>query len=207
MIGQQGGIQYIDSEKLKGIVVTQRDYEKLREANPNEDVITEEGANIQFGNPELRALEPAFAVIVYKKLKHLDFIRSQISNINLVTSMAHGSGFVPALINRVCYSIQQHSDDLSVYIMQVYKPDYSIQPKNVDNGTIATCGDRDINVAGILRDMEISDEISRSADKIYRDGPSVTNMFGLLLKAYNSYSASNKASIRLAGDGTELNDL
>jgi hypothetical protein len=191
MIGTER-TQYIRSEKLRGIVVTHRDYDQLRDANPDDSLILEEAKRITMANAELERLEPECVVIVYKKMRHLDAIRGHISNISLLTSTDVKNRFFPQIVLRVFHSLQNHSDDLSFYIMKLYEPDYKIVESAPEERTLASCGDRVTNVASIMRDMEFSDEISRGADKIFTDGPGFTNILAFALRAFKDYKKSAK---------------
>lgn len=184
--------QYIQSEKLRGIVVTHRDFEQLREANPDENLIVEEARRIKMVNAELKKLDAECAVIVYKKMKHLDAIRTHISNIGLITSFDVKNRILPQIVLRLCDSIQKHSDDLSFYVMKIYEPDYRIAETVPEEKTIATCGERNLNVAGIMKEMEFSDELSRGADRIYRDGIGFSNLFAFCVNAFSTYRNSSK---------------
>lgn len=191
MIGTDG-IQYVKSDKFRGIVVTHRDYEKLREANPNPEVILEEANIIKMNNAELRRLDPEYIVIVSKKMKHLDSIRTHISNITLITSFDVSNKVIPQFVLRAFNSIQNHSDDFSFYIMKLYEPNYKITEYAVEEKTLASCGEREINVAAIMKEMEFSDDLARNADKIYKDGLGFSNILGFFIHAYSSYKSSSR---------------
>lgn len=198
--------QYIQSEKLRGIIVTHRDYEQLREANPDETLIIEEARRIKMVNAELKKLDAECAVIVYKKMKHLDSIRTHISNIGLITSFDVKNRILPQFILRLCSSIQKHSDDLSFYVMKIYEPNYKIAETVPEEKTIATCGERNLNVAGIMKEMNFSDELSRGADRIYRDGLGVSNVFAFCVNAFSAYHDPSKKSVVNHG-ATDVGDL
>lgn len=198
--------QYIQSEKLRGIVVTHRDYEQLRDANPDETLIIEESRRIKMVNAELKKLEAECAVIVYKKMKHLDMIRTHISNIGLITSFDIKNRIIPQFLLRLCGSIQKHSDDLSFYVMKIYEPDYRIAETVPEEKTIATGGPREINVVGIMKEMDFSDELSRGADRIYRDGLGVSNIFAFCVNAFSSYSNSAKKQT-VNHSATDVSDI
>jgi len=185
MIGTDA-TQYIRSEKLKGIVVTRRDYEQLRDENPD-GLIMEEAKRIMMTNAELRQFEPECVVIVYKKMKHLDSIRTHISNIGLATSMDVKNRIIPQMLMKACSSLQSHSDDLAFYIMKVYEPNYKISEYAPEERTVANCGERELNVASIMREMEFSDGLAKGADKIYRDGPDVSNILAFCINAFMNY--------------------
>jgi len=187
--------QYIQSEKLRGIIVTHRDYEQLRESNPDESLIVEEARRIKMVNAELKKLDSECAVIVYKKMKHLDTIRTHISNIGLITSFDVKNRILPQIVLRLCDSIQKHSDDLSFYVMKIYEPDYRIAETIPEEKTIATCGERNLNVVGIMKEMEFSDELSRGADRIYRDGLGFSNVLAFCVNAFSTYRNSAKKPV------------
>lgn len=184
--------QYIKSEKFKGIVVTHRDYDQLREANPDSSLIAEEATRITMANPELKTLDAECAVIVYKKMKHLDSIRTHISNIGLLTSFDVKNNILPQIVLRICNSMQHHNDDISFYVMKVYGPNYTITTTAPEERTLATCGEHNLNIKSIMQEMEFSEELSKGADKIYRDGAGFSNIFAFAVQAYKQYTSSTK---------------
>jgi hypothetical protein len=186
MIGKPDEVQYISSANMKGIVVTKSDFAKLYDANPDHSVITEEGRRLQIINRELQGLDEACAVIIYKKMQHLDTIRTQISNISLLGGIDDRSKIVPRIINRICNSVNLHTNEISFWVMKVYEPDYTIHRTVVDNCMVATGANYDFNVAAIMRDMDVPEEISTGIDRIWRDGIGIGNIAALALKIYKN---------------------
>ena len=87
--------------------------------------------------------------------------------------------------------------------MKLYEPDYSIAENVPEERTLASCGDRDVNIASIMREMDFSDEISRGAERIYRDGLGFSNVLAFVVHAYTSYRSTTK-SPKVNADTSEI---
>lgn len=203
MIGNHSDkVHYINSVGLKGIKVTRQDIQKLRDENPDENDIIEEAQRITYRNAELKNLDPEYVVVIYRKMKHLDTIKTHLMNIGLIASADISGKIVPMFVTRIFHSIQNNCEDVSFYVMKVFEPNYKITRDMPEERTLATCGDREMNVIKIMNDLEIPSDLARGVDKIYRDGMDFSSMFLLCTRAYKTYRYGDTMTVN-----AELSDI
>lgn len=88
--------------------------------------------------------------------------------------------------------------------MRVYEPDYRISIEVPEERTLATGGNRDLNIGELVKEIGFSDEMSSSADKLYRDGANVSNVIGLMMNVFKTYKHRREPK---GAANTELGDI